>query len=407
MAKARASLLGNEHRSNKRRGHQDEEARSDQGLPVVMCNGRCAQGDYWAGVVTIPAVAGQRCGCRELADDRSDDGPGLGHTHTHSAMHWLLFHKVAVMKVPGPSHRISNDCDQALADMGLKSLVSLVSLMLDTDQGPWGEGRWLETMREATLQYLKASDPDTCPIFNEYLQRIATDLDEAGEAHDMTWKQAAWELLGEVYKHTEARVRGTRWFDFVDKATPFIKRWHMKLVLLTCHMVTSGLFEKSPQVQLLQGRLGRPSNEVHPDAPQETRTTGRDNAWERDLKRRCGNQLQLQAVVMSDYDLYQLVRIITTSLEPSRLVHGLQSHGNGSVQEVQRWYSEKAYGKGIGHLNTTVGILRDPQKLEFIGMWLPGAERFIRALPQYIIRQSTCRPQTPPPSLRSGLVCPL
>lgn len=115
---------------------------------------------------------------------------------TQCAMHFLLASRVALMKVADPSHRLSNDSDLALSDEGLEPLVSLVSLIMGTDQGPWGQGRWHQSMKEATSRYLEVADVETCPIFNELLSRIALDLNEVSELHDPTWKQAVWSIRG-------------------------------------------------------------------------------------------------------------------------------------------------------------------------------------------------------------------
>lgn len=164
---------------------------------------------------------------------------------TQSAMNWLLAHRVAIMKVNDPNHRVSNDTDLALGDEGLNALVSLVSLVMGTDQGPWGKGRWHQTMKEVSIEYTTVADADSCPIFNQLLPRIAMDLDEGSLQHDPAWKETAWEALKFVYEQKELRVPGTRWFDFVDRAGTYIRKWHSKLTLLNFHLISTGVFENS------------------------------------------------------------------------------------------------------------------------------------------------------------------
>lgn len=94
------------------------------------------------------------------------------------------------------------------------------------------------------------------------------------------------------------------------------------------------------------------------------------------MKRRCQNQLQLQAVVMSDFDVYQLVRVIVVALRPTRLFHGLQNAGNRSVSEVREWYCSQACDGWLDHLVKTGSCLSDTEVLEEVGLWVPGMQRF-------------------------------
>lgn len=310
-----------------------------------------------------------------------EDWPVIAYTadqgsDTQSAMHCLMSQRVALMKVSDPSHRISNDAGLALAVEGLKPLVHLVSLIMGADQGPWGEGRWHQSMKDSTERYLQVADPSSCPIFQDLLPKVALDLSETDSFNDDEWRQAVWDLLQEAYQHRELRALGTRWFDFVDRASLFVRKWHLKLILLTYHMISSGIFERSANVSILQNNPGRPTTEQAPaGTPQESGSTSHIGAMERDLRRRCANQLQLQAVVMSDFDVYQLVRICSVGLEEVRLYHGLQNKENRSVKEVREWYTSQACGDIITHLVETAKVLDSPSRIEVTGMWVPGWPR--------------------------------
>lgn len=245
-------------------------------------------------------------------------------------MNWLLANRAAPMKVNDPNHRVSNDTDLALGDEGLKSLVSLVSLVMGTDQGPWGEGRWHQMMKEVSLEYITVADAES---------------------------------------------------DFVDRAGTFARKWHLKLILLNYHLVSTGVFDKSANIELLQTTLGgSASATAAADRTEESGSTSRDSAWERDMKRRCQrrcqNQLQLQSVVMSDYDVYQLVRVVVVvALRPSRLFHGLQNSGHRSVPEVRQWYCSQACGGWLEHLLKT-GACFPTARLQEVGLCVPDMQRF-------------------------------
>lgn len=294
-----------------------------------------------------------------------------------AALNYLLYKRVAVMKVADQSHRISNDADLALKDVGVDQLVALVSFIIGTDSGPWGSGRWHQSMIEATENYLKIADPETCALYNEFLPKIAADRNETHMLHDPDWKRTTFDDVKTVYVKKEQRTPGTRWFSFVDHAKAFMPKWNTKLLLVSYHLVQAGHFDSNARLVLLRDSLGRRADDdpQDPAAPVEQATTGRDTASERDLRKRCANQLQLQGVVLADGDTQKIIKACCSILQHPRRFHGLQNKHNRNTEKVREWYAEQAVGGGLLHLLDMVDELSNPANIEQIGFWCPGQAR--------------------------------
>jgi hypothetical protein len=231
-------------------------------------------------------------------------------------------------------------------------------------------------MVEAAENYMAIADPETCPLFNSLLDKIALDHGEQHSVSDPHWKKELFESVRDVYARKQSRVPGTRWFSFVDCATDFLPKWHTKLLLLYYHLLQAGLLDQSSTVGLLQEAASRPhEQEPAEGVPEEAAATGRESVSERDLRRRAGNQLQLQAVVMSGGDTCAIVKCCVAALSETRLFHGIQNKHNRSCKAVQTWYAEQAVGKGLPHLIATVAKVSDWKTLETIGFWMPGGSR--------------------------------
>lgn len=292
------------------------------------------------------------------------------------SLNYLRHMRVAVMRVADQSHRIANDCDLALQDAGLAQVVALTSFIIGTDAGLWGQGRWYQSMVEATDNYIKLATPESCALFCDLIPQIAADLGDTDQLGNAEWEKCVFEDLKAVYARKESRVPGTRWFAFVDCATEFLPKWHTKLLLVLYHLLQCGHFDQADRLALLKGH-GRQQASLAPTAmkagaPEELVTTSRDKPDERDLRRRCANQLQLQAVVLSDGDLHSTVKACTIALAEARKFHGQQNKQNRSCDSVRSFYVNQACGGGVLHLKATAATLRDMGDIESLGMRVPG-----------------------------------
>lgn len=288
------------------------------------------------------------------------------------ALNFLLHKRVAVMKVADQPHRIANGADLSLQDVGMAQLVALVSFVMGTDAGPWGEGRWYQSMVEATKNYMAIADPEICPLYNELLPRIASDMGEQHLVTDEAWKRNVFQNLLEVYSRKESRVPSTRCFGFADCAKEFLPKWHTKLCLVDYHLLQAGHFDQPSRMALLQQAATWPAGGAPEGTPDERATIGRGTADERDLRRRCANQLQLQAVVLSDGEVCANIKICIAALAEVRLFHGCQGKANRSTDKVREWFAEQAVGVGLPHLLATARTLSSAPTMQWFGFWLPG-----------------------------------
>ena len=172
-----------------------------------------------------------------------------------AALHYLDCMKVAIMKVPGASHRIPNDVDLALKHCKPKPLVDLLNLVFSTDQGPWGEQRWYYKCLEGATAYVKIADPETCSVFYSMLPKIAGDQLEPPDSHDAQWIEDTFRNLPAVWTQKESKVPGSRWFAFFDRAEQFIPKWHSKLVVIYFVLLQLGLLGSSTYASLLNRGL--------------------------------------------------------------------------------------------------------------------------------------------------------
>lgn len=283
------------------------------------------------------------------------------------ALNFLRNSRVAVMRVADQSHRISNDADLALSDCRLSQVVALVSFIIGTDAGPWGQGRWYQSMVEATTNYLAMASPEECPLFNDLLPKIAGDMNERDLLPDDAWKAEAFANIRGVYNRKERRVPGTRWFSFVDSAGEFLPKWHTKLLLLFYHLLQAGLFDNDSRIAALQSAAAKPSEPTAEGAPDQPISTAADSSFERTMRRTCANQLQLQAMVLADGDIYTTIKASTIALSEVRLFHGLQNKHNRSCMAIRQWFAEQAVGGGLAHLLATIKKLNEGGTLEYIG----------------------------------------
>lgn len=292
------------------------------------------------------------------------------------ALNYLRHLRVAVMRVADQSHRIANDCDLALQDANLSQVVALTSFIIGTDAGPWGQGRWYQSMVEATDNYIQLASPDTCALFGDIIPQIAADLGEPEMVGNPEWERAVFDDIKAVYARKESRAPGTRWFGFVDSATEFLPKWHTKLLLVLYHLLQCGHFDPADRLALLKSS-GRQADTTTATmtmqgAPEEPVVTAKDTPDQRDLRRRCALQLQLQAVVLSDGDLHSTVKACTVALADARCFHGQQHKHNRSCAEVRAFYANQACGGGVVHLQATAAKLRDITDIESLGLWVPG-----------------------------------
>ena len=86
------------------------------------------------------------------------------------AGYYLQYHKhCCVMVCKDLSHRMWNGVQLAFSESGLKPLMSLLTVVMNSDHGPWAEERWLQEAREAVTTAARVGSTLENAVFVEVL----------------------------------------------------------------------------------------------------------------------------------------------------------------------------------------------------------------------------------------------
>ena len=78
-----------------------------------------------------------------------------------SACHWLIHLRHNILLLHDWCHRVWNDVELAIAEMGWRHTVLLGVIMLNLDHGPWaGSPRWFAEMVAGAEEYIRVSSSD-------------------------------------------------------------------------------------------------------------------------------------------------------------------------------------------------------------------------------------------------------
>ena len=126
----------------------------------------------------------------------------------------------AIMVAKDLSHRLWNDCLLALADAGLKPLMLILTVVLNSDHGPWSEARWLQEANEAVRGYICEADEE-CHVFRHFVHRILADLNWEDRMEEPGLPKEVFDKLPESVSHKCSKISQSRWFDFFDTLNQF------------------------------------------------------------------------------------------------------------------------------------------------------------------------------------------
>ena len=79
--------------------------------------------------------------------DQGGDGWSAGQFLLNAA-------HVGVMVTKDLSHRLWNDVQLSIDEAGLRPLCTVLTIVLNSDHGPWSDARWLQSARESVTTYL-------------------------------------------------------------------------------------------------------------------------------------------------------------------------------------------------------------------------------------------------------------
>ena len=122
--------------------------------------------------------------------------------------------------VPGRSRyglrrRLWNDVQFSFNEAGLRPLVTVLTIVLNSDHGPWQAARWLQTARESVSAYLGVAD-DECPLLQNFFHRIIAEMGLEAELDYPDLGNRVLESLPECVSHIVPKIVHCRWFGFTD-----------------------------------------------------------------------------------------------------------------------------------------------------------------------------------------------
>jgi hypothetical protein len=311
--------------------------------------------DTWGPPANWPSIT--------LTIDQGSDGWCMAH--------FLLYQKKAnLLLLCDSSHRVWNDCTNALKKCKVWHLVLLMVICLNLDHGPWKDERWLQQSREASLEYVKIADPDTDSVLQMLLPRIAHETGDSDRLVDPSYAEEVLLSLPGAWREKTEKVAMSRWFGFVDSLQALRPRWSKRLVILLYQGIAQGHLSVSTSQQLIKARVDACHSDIREDT--EAARTSMEGKDIKQLRAACKNTLQLATTVLMDFELQCIMVGIVLLLTPLRNWHSEQNKVKRSAMEVCQWYVGQALGKGIASLQLLVCAFSAQGSIAEVGLWSGG-----------------------------------
>ena len=304
-----------------------------------------------------------------VAIDQGSDGWG--------ALHYLSYKQgVCVLALKDMNHRLWNDMWLSLQDAGLKPLIVMMMVVINSDHGPWQDAKWMEEAREAAWLYSKQASTE-CPMFQGYFEGMVSDMQLECRLGEAGLEEEVFNTLADAVSTKVPKVAGSRWFGVIDALQAYLPIWHRRLLLAVYICLQLQVFSGSATkvaVAALPGERPAAGQDV------EKQTTKYDSPELRALRRSCKNTLHLVAVVLSESGILQMVKGIPCLVRPHREFHTMQSKRCRSCDSCAELYLEMATGAGMQPLFQMValvnsGRLSEAAGLSRAGAWPADAER--------------------------------
>lgn len=302
-----------------------------------------------------------------VAVDQGSDGWG--------ALHFLAYKANAcVLVLKDMNHRLWNDTWLALQDAGMKPLIVMMMVVINSDHGPWQDAKWMEEAREAAWLYSRQASTE-CPLFEGFFEGMVGDMKLECRLGEEGLEEEVFNSLGEAVATKVPKVAGSRWFGVIDALEMYLPIWHRRLLLAVYICL---------QLQVFSGSATKvaatlPGETVPEGQDVQKQTTKYDSPELRALRRSCKNTLHLVAVVLSEDGILQVVRGILCLVHPHREFHTKQSLQCRSCDGCSELYLMMAMGAGMKPLVQMValinsGRLAEAARLSRAGAWPGNAE---------------------------------
>ena len=326
---------------------------------------RIATGRSWQQFI-IPAEEGRRSDPLEwpsitLAVDQGSDG--------WSAAYFLRSVFCNLILVFDMSHRIWNDLQLAIQDMGWWYSALLLVGVLNVDHGPWTTARWWEEIKDGAAEYLKITTR-SCGVFQGYFHHIWRDMGNGKESIPTeTDEERVFQSLPEAVEHKNAKIGMCRWLGLIDSLSAFLLVWHKRLVLIIyiLNMVGIPMSSEKLHIRIAARRV---------DQDIEKSNTKDDREDVRQVRKGCQNSLVFTAKMLSWRPLWKIAVIICRIARPVRKFHSEQNKTNRSGGESVTWWTERAVDRGLQHVNEVIQAAWDTELLEQLGVQRQGCEHW-------------------------------
>ena len=250
---------------------------------------------------------------------------------------------VSSLLLHGWCHRVWNNVELAIADMGWRYTVLLGDIMLNLDHGPWAGHMWFAEMVAGAEVLLP----------NIVLETGMSMVDVNTKAQ----RDELFKSLISAVQHKQEKVGTSMWFQFIYAMEGFLKIWSKgQCIGLYCSL-QRGLFAK-----------GAAALKVHlkprdADKDVEKSSTKEDKAEVQRARSAAKNTMELMTAMLADRNLFSRFSIILTCARPSLELYHEYNVNNRSAKESLKCYQDRAMDLGLPCINATIELLGD------VGLW--------------------------------------
>lgn len=265
------------------------------------------------------------------------------------------------------SHRLWNDCKDALAENGHWHFVVLSIIAMNLDYGPW-DGSEFFGRASMTLKHFVANAGPDHPLFQAFAADIAKDsgADMSGDAASLA---ALFKTLDghPAFSKKNPRVALSRWFGWFDSACELLKHFSTRHMVYIWLCVTHGYGRMSEHGWLLCDDPGNNKAKVGPAEASDSTPMVRSNESVDTMRSRCRNTLHLVTAWMCDMDNRRKLQVFTHLLRPLRSFHGSQNKDVRSCSSARDFFVSLAAGSGLQPLQEMASSLCSAGGLESCG----------------------------------------
>lgn len=263
------------------------------------------------------------------------------------------------------SHRLWNDCKDALAECGQWGFVILSIITMNLDFGPFDSCTFFARNQDA-LKHFVANCDCSHPLFQYFAEDIAKEAKvdiEDGEQ----WMRDVFDMLPghPAWARKNQKVGLSRWFGWVDSGKQLLSNWSVRLLVLVWLSIISGYGCLSEHGWMLTyDEQGGSSGAA--ETTDDTRMS-RSNAKVEALRSKCKNSVHLVCSWMADGYNRKRLSAFVALLAPLRKYHGSQNKEVRSADEAEEFFVAQAKGDGLLPLQATLEKLACASGLESLG----------------------------------------